>query len=99
MAARELRAHIRGQTLRCESKGSDQFQRVLAVCFLPDGSDLNAWMVAQGWALTWGHARRYQAEQEAAQHAKRGIWAGTFTHPRGMAPASPAGCMRLAGNL
>ena len=81
-ATRALRAHIQGHDLKCEPKGLDQFKRVLAVCFMPDGADLNAWLVRQGWALAYGHAQIYRPEQDDAQAAKRGIWAGTFTPPR-----------------
>lgn len=81
-ALRALRAHVQGHDLKCEPKGLDQFKRVLAVCFLPDSSDLNAWIVRQGWALAYGHAQVYRTEQDEAQAAKRGIWAGTFTPPR-----------------
>ena len=81
-ALRALRAHVQGHDLRCDPKGLDQFKRVLGVCFMPDGSDLNAWIVRDGWALAYGHAQVYRPEQDAAQAAKRGIWAGTFTPPR-----------------
>ena len=81
-ASRALRTHIQGHDLKCEPKGLDQFKRVLAVCFMPDGSDINGSMVQQGWALAYGHAQVYRPEQDAAQAAKRGIWAGTFTPPR-----------------
>jgi endonuclease YncB( thermonuclease family) len=81
-ATRELRAYVRGRELKCEPTGFDQFERVLAICFLPDGSDLNAWMVRQGWALASGYGKTYQSEQDEAKAAKRGIWAGTFTPPR-----------------
>jgi endonuclease YncB( thermonuclease family) len=81
-ALRAVRAHIQDHDLRCEPKGLDQFKRVLAVCYLSDGSDLNGWIVRQGWALAYGHSQVYRAEQDDAQAAKRGIWAGTFTPPR-----------------
>jgi endonuclease YncB( thermonuclease family) len=81
-ALRAVRAHIEGHDLRCEPKGLDQFKRVLAVCYLSDGSDLNAWIVQQGWALAYGHSQVYRSEQDEAQAAKRGIWVGTFTPPR-----------------
>jgi endonuclease YncB( thermonuclease family) len=80
-ASRAVRAHLQGHDVRCEPKGLDQFKRVLAVCFLSDGSDLNAWIVRQGWALAFGYAQVYRVEQDEAQSAKRGIWAGTFTPP------------------
>jgi endonuclease YncB( thermonuclease family) len=80
-AASELRAHIRGQELTCQRRAFDKYQRVLAVCTLPDGSDINAWMVQQGWALAYGFANTYEFEEAEAKAAKRGIWAGGFVSP------------------
>jgi len=61
---------------RAETPASDL---VTAVCYL-DGRliDLNAWMVAQGWALADRAANVYVAEEQAAQQAQRGLWSGTF---------------------
>jgi endonuclease YncB( thermonuclease family) len=81
-AARELRRHLGGQELRCERRGVDQYHRILATCALPDGSDVSAWIVQQGWALAYGGAGEYRSEQDEAQAAGRGIWAGSFTPPR-----------------
>jgi endonuclease YncB( thermonuclease family) len=81
-ATRELMAHIRGRELTCDRRGFDRFKRVLAVCFLPDGSDVNAWMVQQGWALASGFIKIYRSEEAEAEAAKRGIWAGSFVPPR-----------------
>jgi endonuclease YncB( thermonuclease family) len=79
-AARELLDHIAGRPLACESSGFDRYRRVLAVCALPDGSDLNAWMVQQGWALAY-YSPAYLSEEAEAHAAKRGIWAGGFMPP------------------
>jgi endonuclease YncB( thermonuclease family) len=81
-ATRELMAHIRGRELTCDRRGLDRFQRVLAVCVLPDGADVNAWMVQQGWALASGFVKIYRSEEAEAEAAKRGIWAGSFMHPQ-----------------
>ena len=80
-ATSELRAHIRGQELTCQRRAFDKYKRVLAVCTLPDGSDVNAWMVQQGWALAYGFANTYESEEAEAKAARRGIWAGTFVSP------------------
>jgi endonuclease YncB( thermonuclease family) len=80
-ATRELRNTIRGQELTCEERALDRYRRTLAICKLPDGTDLNAWMVRQGWAVAYGFAKTYQSEQDEAENAKRGIWAGTFMEP------------------
>ena len=80
-ATRELRNYIRGQELTCEEKALDRYRRTLAICKLPDGTDINAWMVRQGWAVAYGFTKTYQSEQDEAENAKRGIWAGTFMEP------------------
>lgn len=81
-ASGELRSHIRGRDLTCRPKGRDQYNRMLATCALPDGSDVNAWMVRQGWATISGAAAVYGAQEAEARAARRGIWAGSFTPPR-----------------
>ena len=88
-AAQELRLHVGGRELRCEPSGVDRYNRILATCFSPDRSDVNAWMVRQGWAVAYGG---YRLEQDVAEAAKRGIWAGTFLAPeewRRRHPRSP----------
>jgi len=80
-AANQLREHIRGEELTCQRRALDKYNRVIAVCTLPDGSDINAWLVRQGWALAYGFARTYEFEEAEAKAAKRGVWAGTFVSP------------------
>jgi endonuclease YncB( thermonuclease family) len=80
-ATNELRAHIRGRELTCNRRALDRYKRVLAVCSLPDGSDINAWMVQQGWAVAYGFAKIYESEEAEAEATKRGIWAGSFVPP------------------
>jgi endonuclease YncB( thermonuclease family) len=80
-AAHELIELIAGRPLKCEASGLDRYRRVLAVCALPDGSDVNAWLVQQGWALAYGYTSPYRPEEAEAQAAKRGIWAGSFMPP------------------
>jgi endonuclease YncB( thermonuclease family) len=80
-AARDLIDHLAGKQLKCESSGLDRYRRVLAVCVLPDGSDVNAWLVQQGWALAYGYSSPYRAEEAQAHAARRGIWAGSFMPP------------------
>jgi len=81
-AAREVQSHIGGRELTCARHGVDRYNRILATCSAPDGSDVNAWIVRQGWALASGDAGSYRSEQHEAEAAKRGIWAGTFLSPR-----------------
>lgn len=82
IATNELRKTLRGKTLNCHPRGLDQFRRVLATCSLSDGTNINAWMVRQGWAISFGYARVYGNEESEAREARRGIWRGTFTEPQ-----------------
>jgi endonuclease YncB( thermonuclease family) len=60
----------------------DRHQRVLAVCSLPDGTDLNAWMVRQGWAVASGFVKIYGDEEAEAEAQKRGMWTGKQHKPK-----------------
>lgn len=65
----------------CEPKGRDRYKRTIAVCFKGD-TELNAWMVAQGWALAYRkYGIDYILEEDEARLAQRGIWAGSFEMP------------------
>ena len=81
-AAQELRSYVGGRELTCARHGVDRYNRILATCSVPDGSDLNAWIIRQGWAVASGDAGHYRSEQHEAEAAKRGIWSGTFLLPR-----------------
>lgn len=81
-SAAALRGLLRGRELSCRPQAYDQYHRVLAVCSLPGGTDINAWMVRQGLAVTSGFAKIYGAQEIEARAAKRGLWTGDFTPPR-----------------
>lgn len=79
-ATHVLIEHLAGRPLTCQASGLDRYRRVLAVCALPDGSDVNAWMVQQGWALAY-YSDAYRTEEAQAEAGRRGIWAGSFMPP------------------
>ena len=65
----------------CEPKGRDRYKRVIAVCFKAE-TNLNAWMVVQGWAVAFRkYGNDYIREEDEARLAGRGIWAGLFDMP------------------
>ena len=80
-ATRALSGRIDGRTVACEEKDRDRYGRIVAVCRL-GAEDLNAWLVARGWALAY---RRYSSdyvdEEAAAGAARHGIWRGDFVPP------------------
>ena len=80
-ASRALRERIRGRTVSCQPRATDRYGRTIAVCSLADGSDLNAWMVRQGFAIASGFGGAYAGDEAEAKAARRGIWDGTFISP------------------
>ena len=79
-ATQAIAARIAGRPLKCETSGLDRYRRMLATCALPNGSDINAWMVRRGWALAY-YSEAYRAEEDEAHAAGGGIWAGRFVPP------------------
>jgi len=45
------------------------------------GENAGVLRLPEGWAVAYGFAKTYQSEQDEAENAKRGIWAGTFMEP------------------
>ena len=59
-----------------------KYGRAIGYCYLPDGTDLNRWMVQQGHGLAHRkYSKKYVAEEEEARAAKRGIHAGEYIPP------------------
>ena len=60
----------------------DQYQRTVAACSV-DGVDLADWLVRNGLALDWPtySKGKYDKPQRDADHAGRGIWAGSYVEP------------------
>lgn len=67
--------------ISCQFKGRDRYKRIIAVCFRGD-TNLNAWMVAQGWAVAFRkYGNDYISQEDEARLARRGMWAGSFDMP------------------
>ncbi len=80
-ATRALVRRIGSHPVACEARDRDRYGRVIAVCRV-GGKDVNAWMVAEGWALAYRkYSRRYVAQERAARAAKRGVWRGEVVAP------------------
>lgn len=81
--ARTALAKLAGRgPLHCDLTAKDAYQRTLAACRtlpFPNGIDLGAEMVRQGWAVATGDA--YMVEEAEAQAKRSGIWQGAFIRP------------------
>jgi len=69
---------IGGRPVTCTGWQRDRYGRLLGDCRAGD-VDLNAALVASGWAVAYGG---YQAEEAKARAAKAGLWAGSFDRPQ-----------------
>lgn len=81
-AANELDAFVARRPLSCKPISQDQYGRTVATCSV-DGVDLGEWLVHNGLALDWPHYSRgqYAVAQRTADHAGRGMWAGSYVEP------------------
>jgi endonuclease YncB( thermonuclease family) len=72
----------RNGRVTCREEDRDRYGRIVATCEA-DEREINAEMVRQGWAVEYEQYSdgRYSDEEEEAQSAKRGLWAGTFVKP------------------
>ena len=105
-AALALDKRIAKRPVACAQRDRDRYGRIVAVCRVGD-LDLNAWLVAEGWALAYRrYSTDYVDEEAAASAARKGIWRGTFVPPwdwrRGRrleATVSESGDCRIKGNI
>ena len=105
-AADELAKLTARQTVTCESKGTDKYNRVLGICYV-NGTDINAEMVRRGmaWAFV-KYSTTYTAVETEAKAQKAGVWQGDaqppweFRHSRwtSVENTAPAGCA-IKGNV
>ena len=80
-ATRALASQVNGKSVVCDVRDRDSYGRVVAVCRIP-GRDLNAWMVAEGWALAYGrYSLAYVGEEARARTERRGVWRGEVVPP------------------
>ena len=78
-ATEALKARAEGMS--CSGGSTDRYGRVLGVCS-SGGEDLNAWLVANGWALAYRqYADDYGDEEDEARANRRGIHRGAFVAP------------------
>lgn len=89
-AAGALRARMPPGTrvmLAYDGERLDYYQRLLAHVFLPDGANLQAWLLREGYAQllavspNFAYLPCYQAAEEEARKARRGLWTLPYYQP------------------
>jgi len=85
VASAALAAFIAGRPVQCTDAGPDSkvTDRLVGQCFV-DGTDLNHWLVENGWAINFEpYAKgRFKTDEETAKAGRLGMWAGCFVSPQ-----------------
>ena len=80
-AALQLSDMINKRNVRCEQKDKDYYGRLVCECFVGK-TNINAWLVENGWAVAY---RKYNTdfvtEEANARAADVGIWKSKFDNP------------------
>lgn len=80
-AAAWLKSRIEGRKVYCSVSATDRYKRKVATCYV-DGADINAELVAAGWAVAYRqYSTRYVPQETAAKAAALGIWRGRCDLP------------------
>jgi endonuclease YncB( thermonuclease family) len=81
-AANDLDTFIARRPVSCTPVSLDQYRRTVASCSVA-GVDLGEWLVRNGFALDWPRYSKgkYNSAEREAEHAERGIWAGSYVEP------------------
>ena len=70
-----------GKSVTCKGRDVDRYGRIVATC-RTDDVDLNAGIVAAGWAVAYRRfSLDYVPAENDARKARRGMWAGEFVMP------------------
>lgn len=81
LATNALREKINTKKIRCKSDKTDRYKRRIAICYLGD-TNLNQWLVLNGWALAYRkYSRDYIESEDVARSNSSGVWSGEFISP------------------
>jgi endonuclease YncB( thermonuclease family) len=87
---------IAGRVVGCSEVFSARAGHMAAVCQVGD-TEINAWMVRQGWAVAApSESADYLPDQADARAARQGIWRGAFALPSDWRDGERAPTMRAA---
>ena len=77
----KLKKKISNKEIICKSSEKDKYQRLIAECFNKQ-TNLNAWMVKNGYAVAYRkYSKKFVSQEIAAKRNKLGLWQGSFEMP------------------
>ena len=77
----KLKKKISNKEIICKSSEKDKYRRLIAVCFKKQ-TNLNAWMVKNGYAVAYRkYSKKFVSQETIAKKNKLGLWQGSFEMP------------------
>ena len=77
----KLKKKISNKEIICKSSEKDKYHRLIAVCFKKQ-TNLNAWMVKNGYAVAYRkYSKNFVSQEIIAKKNKLGLWQGSFEMP------------------
>ena len=77
----KLKKKINNKSLICKWTNKDRYKRYIAECF-KDKTNINAWMVRNGYAVAYRkYSRKFVSQEIFAKKEKLCLWSGTFMMP------------------
>ncbi|MDC3016664.1 thermonuclease family protein [Candidatus Pelagibacter sp.] len=81
ISTEKLKKKINNKFLICKWTNKDKYKRYIAECF-KDKTNLNAWMVRNGYAVAYRkYSKKFVSQEISAKKDKIGLWSGTFMMP------------------
>ena len=81
VATIKLEKKINNKEIVCKSVGKDKYQRLIAECF-KNKTNLNAWMVKNGYAVAYRkYSKKFISQEIEAKNDRLGLWRGIFEMP------------------
>ena len=76
-----MKNYLKDNSIYCQIKGKDRYRRYLGICY-KNKSDINKWMVANGFAFSYvKYSKKYLINENLAKKNSKGLWKGKFDKP------------------
>ena len=81
ISTNKLKNFINNKLVTCKFSKIDRYKRLIAECF-KDKTNVNAWMVRNGYAVAYlKYSKKFVSQENIAKKNKAGLWIGTFEMP------------------
>jgi Micrococcal nuclease (thermonuclease) homologs len=81
VSSEKLKNMVNNKLIMCKIHDKDIYNRFIAECF-KDKTNLNAWMVRNGYAVAYRkYSKKFVSQEDIAKKNQSGLWEGSFLMP------------------